>query len=196
MRQRKFASVPLVMIADDVRLALMLAQAEPRSVDRIVAISAAFPILNDVLYSSLIPLARFVRACARCRPGVLNPMLRGIHLSVAAYGVERYLRELVSRAPTGAHAITDPDIAEAIISGVNYMYFSGPPPIAALAAEQAAFHSDWPPLLGDVSCNVTLVHGEEDSNSPFENAQRYTDRLPHWRLVSFPGEGEFVQFTC
>jgi hypothetical protein len=39
-------------------------------------------------------------------------------------------------------------------------------------------HQDWPPGLGDVACPVTLVHGEQDGNAPFESAREYCKMYP------------------
>ena len=62
----------------------------------------------------------------------------------------------------------------------------------AFAAELVLFHEDWPKGLGTVACPVTLIHGEQDGNAPFETALEYSAIYPAWRLLSYPDEGEFV----
>ena len=54
------------------------------------------------------------------------------------------------------------------------------------------FHQDWPEDLGHVDCPVTLIHGEQDGNAPFETTLEYSAMYPAWRFVSYPDEGEFV----
>jgi hypothetical protein len=39
---------------------------------------------------------------------------------------------------------------------------------------------------------VTLIHGEQDGNAPFETALDYCAMYPAWRYVGYPDEGEFV----
>ena len=39
---------------------------------------------------------------------------------------------------------------------------------------------------------MTLIHGEQDGNAPFETALEYSKMYPGWRFVSYPDEGEFV----
>ena len=54
------------------------------------------------------------------------------------------------------------------------------------------FHRDWPANLGQVVCPVTLIHGEQDANAPFETAREYCAMCPNWRFISYPDEGELV----
>ena len=39
---------------------------------------------------------------------------------------------------------------------------------------------------------MTLIHGEQDGNAPFETALDYCAMYPAWRFVGYPDEGEFV----
>ena len=39
---------------------------------------------------------------------------------------------------------------------------------------------------------MTLIHGEQDGNAPFETALEYCAMYPAWRFVAYPDEGEFV----
>ena len=71
MLQLRIGSAVVVAPGDDIRIALMLARADPARVRAIFGIGCGFPILNDVQYRRLIPVARFVRACARYSPAVL-----------------------------------------------------------------------------------------------------------------------------
>ena len=40
--------------------------------------------------------------------------------------------------------------------------------------------------------SVTLIHGEQDGNAPFETALEYWAMYPGWRYVAWPDEGELV----
>jgi pimeloyl-ACP methyl ester carboxylesterase len=192
MLQLRIASAVVVAPGDDIRIALMLAQADPARVRAIFGISAGFPILSDVQYRRLIPIARFVRACARYSPKVLPFMLRVLRATVMRYGLERYMRGTFARIPADARAFADPDVAAAFLAGAEKQYFSEPWSEVASAAEFALFHEDWPEGLGAVACPVTLIHGEQDGNAPFETALDYCALYPAWRFISYPDEGEFV----
>jgi pimeloyl-ACP methyl ester carboxylesterase len=192
MLQLRIASAPVVAPGDDIRIALMLAQADPARVRAIFGIGCGFPILNDVQYRRLIPVARFLRACARYSPRVLQFMTRGMRATVAGYGLERYMRGTLSRIPADARAFADPEIAAAFLAGAEKLIFTESFSDAAFAAELALFHQDWPKGLGHVACPVTLIHGEQDGNAPFETALDYCAMYPAWRYVAYPDEGEFV----
>jgi pimeloyl-ACP methyl ester carboxylesterase/DNA-binding CsgD family transcriptional regulator len=192
MAQLRIASAPVVAPGDDIRIALMLAQAEPRRVCHIFGIGSGFPILNDAQYRRLIPLTRFVRACARYSPKILPFMLRAISVTIARYGVERYLRGVLARIPADARAFADPEIGGTYVEAVERMYFRENSPMAAFCAELVLFNRDWPAGLGQVACPVTLIHGEQDANAPFETALEYCAMYPGWRYLGYPDEGELV----
>ncbi len=192
MLQLRIASAVVVAPGDDIRIALLLAKADPARVRAIFGIGAGFPILNDVQYRRLFPPARFVRACARYSPKVLPFMLRGLRATVARYGLERYMRGILARIPADAQAFADPEIAVAFLAAADKLFFADSWSEGAMAAELALFHQDWPEGLGDVACPVTLIHGEQDANAPFETALDYCGLYPAWRFLGYHDEGEFV----
>ena len=192
MGQLRIASAVVVAPGDDIRIALMLAQADPTRVRAVFGIASGFPIRTDAQYRRLIPVARFVRACARFSPRVLPFMIRGLRATIARYGLERYMRGTLAHVPADLRAFADPQIAAAFCEGAGRMYFGETFSETACAAEFALFHSDWPEGLGHVACPVTLIHGEQDGNAPFETALEYCAMYPAWRLVAWPDEGEFV----
>lgn len=190
--QLGIASAPVVAPGDDIRIALMLAQAEPCRVRHIFGIGSGFPILNDTQYRRLVPPARFTRACARYSPKVLPFMLRGALMMVMRYGVERYLRGILARVPADARAFAEPEVGGALVEGVERLYFRENRSLAAICAEMVHFHRDWPRELGHVACPVTLIHGEQDGTSPFETALEYCRMYPSWRFIGYRDEGELV----
>jgi pimeloyl-ACP methyl ester carboxylesterase/DNA-binding CsgD family transcriptional regulator len=192
MAQLRIASAPVVAPGDDIRIALMFAQAEPRRVCHIFGIGSGFPILNDTQYRRLIPPARFARACARYSPKVLPFMMRGGVKAVTRYGVERYLRGILARIPADARAFAEPEVGGALVEGVERLFFRENRSVAAVCAEMVLFHRDWPAELGQVACPVTLIHGEQDGTSPFETALEYCAMYPNWRFIGYPDEGELV----
>ena len=107
MLQLRIPSAIVVAPGDDIRLALMLAQADPSRVRAIFGIGSGFPIRTDAQYRRLIPVARFVRTCARYTPGVLPFMLRILQMTISRFGIERYLRSTIARfQPTPVHSRT------------------------------------------------------------------------------------------
>ena len=192
MAQLRIASAPVVAPGDDIRIALMLAQAEPRRVCHIFGIGSGFPILDDTQYRRLIPPARFARACARYSPKVLPFMMRGGVKAVTHYGVERYLRGILARIPADARAFAEPEVGGARVEGVERLLFRENRSVAAFCAELVLLHRDWPAELGRVACPVTLIHGEQDGTAPFETAREYCAMYPNWRFISYPDEGELV----
>jgi pimeloyl-ACP methyl ester carboxylesterase/DNA-binding CsgD family transcriptional regulator len=192
MAQLRIASAPVVAPGDDIRIALMLAQAEPRRVCHIFGIGSGFPILDDTQYRRLIPPARFVRALARYSPKILPFMVRSTVVTIARYGVERYLRSVFARIPADARAFAEPEVGGAFVEGVEHLFFRENRWMAAFCAELVLFNRDWPPGLGQVACPVTLIHGEHDANAPFETALEYCARYPSWRYIGYPDEGELV----
>ena len=192
MLQLRLPSAVVVAPGDDIRIALMLAQADPDRVRAIVGIGSGFPISTDSQYRRLIPVARFVRSCARHSPGVLPFLTRVLRMTVSRYGLERYMRSTLARIPPDARAIADPDIASAWVSAATKLIFAELFRDSTFAAELVLFHEDWPAGLGHVGCPVTLIHGEQDCNAPFETALEYAATYPEWRVVSYPDEGQFV----
>jgi pimeloyl-ACP methyl ester carboxylesterase len=192
MAQLRIASAPVVAPADDIRIALMLAQAEPPRVRHIFGIGSAFPILNDAQYRRLHPIGRFVRACARYAPRILPFMIRGLQITIKRRGVERYIRGTLARIPADVRAFAEPEVGAAWVEGVERMFFQENWSEAAFCAEMLHFHRDWPTELGHVACPVTLIHGEQDGNAPFETAFEYCAMYPSWRYVGYPDEGELV----
>jgi len=192
MAQLRIASAPIVAPGDDIRIALMLAQAEPRRVCHILGIGSGFPILDDTQYRRLIPPARFVRALARYSPKILPFMVRCTVVTIMRYGVERYLRSVLARIPADARAFAEPEVGGAFVEAVERMFFRENSSLAAFCAELVLFNRDWPPGLGQVACPVTLIHGEQDANAPFETALEYCAMYPGWRYVGYPDEGELV----
>ena len=192
MAQLRIASAPVVAPGDDIRIALMFAQAEPRRVCHIFGIGSGFPILNDTQYRRLIPPARFVRACARYTPKVLPFMVRSVVMTITRYGVERYLRGILARIPADARAFAEPEVSGAFVEGVERLFFRENRSVAAFCAELVLLNRDWPTGLGQVACPVTLIHGEQDANAQFETALEYCAMYPNWRFIGYPDEGELV----
>ncbi len=192
MAQLRVASAPIVATGDDIRLALMLAQAAPDRVRHVFGIGSGFPILHEVQYRRLFPLARFLRACARRTPIALPFLAKSLHVTIARYGLERYMRATLARSPGDARAMAQPEIVAAFLAGAERLFFTERWSAASFCAEVALFHEDWPSGLGDVACPVTLIHGEQDSNAPFETAHDYCAIYPSWRYIGFPDEGQFV----
>jgi len=192
MAQMRIASAPVVAPGDDIRIALMFAQAEPRRVCHILGIGSGFPILNETQYRRLIPPARFARTCARYTPKVLPFMIRGGVKMITRYGVEHYLRGVLARIPADARAFAEPEVGGAFVEGVSRLFFRENRSVAAFCAEMVLFHREWPRGLGHVACPVTLIHGEQDANAPFETALEYCAMYPGWRYIGYPEEGELV----
>ena len=102
------------------------------------------------------------------------------------------MRGTLANVPADLRAFADPEIVAAFCEGAGRMYFGETFSETACAAEFALFHSDWPKGLGHVACPVTLIHGQQDGNAPFETALEYCAMYPAWRHVAWPDEGEFV----
>jgi DNA-binding NarL/FixJ family response regulator/pimeloyl-ACP methyl ester carboxylesterase len=192
MSQLRIASAPVVAPGDDIRIALMLAQAEPARVRAVFGYGCGFPILNEAQYRRLFPLSRFLRACARYSPKVLPFLARMMRVTIARYGLERYMRGTLVRSPADARAFDDPEVVAAFVAAAEKLFFRESFSEATFAAEVVRFHSDWPDDLGHVACPVTLIHGEQDCNAPFETALDYCALYPAWRFVAYPDEGQFV----
>jgi pimeloyl-ACP methyl ester carboxylesterase/DNA-binding CsgD family transcriptional regulator len=173
MLQFRIGSAVVVAPGDDIRIALMLARADPARVRAVFGVACGFPITTDTQYRRLIPVARFVRACARYSPAVLPSMLQVLRATITRTGIERYMRGTLARVPADARAFADPEIASAWVSAAERMFIADSFQKSAVAAEFVALHRDWPDGLGDVECPVTLIHGEQDGNAPIETALEY-----------------------
>jgi pimeloyl-ACP methyl ester carboxylesterase/DNA-binding CsgD family transcriptional regulator len=183
---------PIVAPGDDIRIALMLARAAPEAVSQIIGLGCGFPILNDEQYRRLMPVARIARACARYQPRVLPIMAKAFRTTMLRYGIDRYMRGMVSTSVADSRALTDPEVAAAHVAGVRYMYGHDARAEAAFCREMREFVEPWPDGLGAVPCPVTLLHGAQDMNAPLDTAQEYCGRYPQWRLRVFPDEGQYV----
>jgi len=113
MLQLRIGSAVVVAPGDDIRIALMLARADPARVRAVFGIGCGFPITTDAQYRRLIPVARFVRACARYSPAVLPFLLRVLRITITRVGIERYMRGTLAGIPADAHAFADPEVASA-----------------------------------------------------------------------------------
>ncbi|WP_051521590.1 LuxR C-terminal-related transcriptional regulator [Rubellimicrobium mesophilum] len=194
----RFGLGPAVVLSmgDDIRVALMLAQAAPADVRHIVSVGSGFPILNDAHYRRLMPVTRFVRTCARYEPRILPFMTKAFRLTMLRYGIERYLRGmLASTSPADACAFSDPEVMEAVVAGTGYMFGHDSRMEATVATEIRRFHEAWPEGLGRVSCPVTLIHGAQDGNAPLATALDYCALHPDWRLIQYPDDGQLVGYV-
>lgn len=113
-------------------------------------------------------------------------------MAITRYGVERYLRGMLARIPADARAFAEPEIGGALVEGVERLYFRENKSVDAFCAELVLLHRDWPRELGQVACPVTLIHGEQDANAPFETTLEYCAMYPSWRYIGYRDEGELV----
>ena len=195
MAQLRISDAPVVAPDDSIRLALMLAKAEPARVRHVFGLGSSFPIRSDEQYRRLFPPARIFRACARYQPKALTFLTRAFRVAMFGHGVERYLGGSYASSASDARAFADPEIAEAVVAGVTYMFAAGGPSDVAFSAELALVHQDWPEPLGRPACPVTLIHGEQDGNSPCETARDYCALYPAWRYIGYPDEGQLLAYT-
>ena len=122
MRQLHIPSSVVVAPGNDIRIALMLAQAAPDLVRAIFAIGAGFPILDDTQYRRLIPVARFTRTCSRYSPRVLPFLMRSMRAVISSYGLERYLHVILAGIPADARAMAESEIATAFHAGAEKLF--------------------------------------------------------------------------
>jgi pimeloyl-ACP methyl ester carboxylesterase len=182
---------PLVAHGNDFMLATELARRHPAEVTQIIGVSAAFPIESPEDYARLGKWARFFLANARYAPRVLTLLGKGAYAYARAVGFETYV-EQVMRGTADADALRNPDVRAAVIAGSEVMF--GPRVRAhdAFAADVVAVYRDWQPEFGSLGVPVTLFHGEQDPNCPFEAAAELSRRYEGWRLLSFPDAGHFA----
>lgn len=185
-------TVSIVAPTDDIRIALMLSHAEPARIGQIVAIGAGFPVLTETQYRRMHTIGRFFRACARYTPATLPFIAKAFRAVVMRYGVDGFFRATLRAIPGDFRAYTQREIADAVAAGFSYTFGTSLTSEAAFCSDLVRFHQDWPRGLGDVACPVTLIHGEQDGNAPFENALDYCAMYPHWRYIGFPDEGQLV----
>ena len=122
---------------------------------------------------------------------VLQP--ENSHSARAASATELPLFTDVSMPP---NQMTGFDLARSCAAawhaGVERMFFNEAWSETPFCTEVPLFHEDWPEDLGHVACPVTLIHGKQDGNAPFETARDYCTMHPGWHLVAWPDEGELV----
>lgn len=82
------------------------------------------------------------------------------------------------------------------MAGFTYLYGNGRASEEALCAELRRSHRDWPRELGHVACPVTLLHGEEDGNNPYETAREMVESYLGWRFTGRPGAGQLAVYVC
>ena len=170
----------------------MLARAEPARVCHVVAIGSVFPILNTAQYQRMHAIGRFFRTCARYTPGMLPFITKAFRAIMARYGIDGYFRATFRAIPGDARAFAIREVADVVGAGFAYTCGTSTTVEQAFCAELVRFHQDWPPGLGDVACPVTLIHGEQDGNAPFETALEYCAMYPRWRYIGFPTRAQLV----
>ena len=168
----------MVAPTDDIRIALMLAHAEPARIGHIIGIGSGFPILTTAQYQRMHAVGRFFRACARYTPATLPFITKAFRAITMRYGIEGYFRATLRAIPGDGRAFANREIADAVAAGFAYTFGTSLASESAFCAELVRFHQDWPPGLGDVACPVTLIHGEQDGNAPFETALEYCAMYP------------------
>jgi pimeloyl-ACP methyl ester carboxylesterase/DNA-binding NarL/FixJ family response regulator len=182
---------PLVAHGNDFMLATELARRDPAEVTRIIGVSAAFPIESPEDHARLGQWARFFLANARYAPKVLTFLAKGTHGLVRAIGFEAYA-ELALRGTSDAAAFRDPDIRAAVIAGSEILFGPRVRAYEAFAAEIVAVFRDWRPDFSSLGVPVTLFHGEDDHNCPYELAAEICRRHEGWRLLGFPDTGHLA----
>ncbi|MFO1141997.1 MAG: alpha/beta hydrolase [Amaricoccus sp.] len=195
LRQLGVARCPVVAPAYDVRIALMLAQHAPERVERIVGVACMFPILSNEQYRRLHPMPRFHRAAVRYAPYLLPFITRAWHAHVRRTGLRAAVERHYPKSQPDACAIADPEIEEAFAAAYALVYSAGAAAEAEFCTECIRFEQRWPAGLGDVSCPVTLVHGEKDPYGPYETALDYAAAYPAWRVAAFADAGQLVGYT-
>lgn len=195
IRRLGTARVAVVAPTDDIRIALMFAQAEPARIAHIIGIGSGFPIVTTAQYQRMHAVGRFFRACARHTPATLPFVAKAFRAVMMRYGIEGYFRATLRAIPGDARAFADRGVADAVSAGFAYTFGTSVASEAAFCADLIRLHQDWPPGLGDVACPVTLVHGEQDGNAPYETALEYCAMYPRWRYVGFRDEGQFVAYA-
>jgi len=106
-------------------------------------------------------------------------------------GFESYFERVMHGTPD-AEAFRDPEIRAAIVAGSEIVFGPDASSYEAFAADIIAVHRDPWPDLGKLGVPVTLVHGEQDTNSSYESAAEHSERHPDWQMISFPNAGNFV----
>lgn len=195
IRQASLASFPVVAPDFSVRVAMMLAQAEPEKVERIVGVGCGFPILNLRHFRDLHAVGRVFVACARYAPHLLPFLVRASHMRMVRNGLAEQVNAMYRITPADARAFSCPDIAEAVIRGFTAITTADGKSQAAFCAELVACQRGWPRGLGDVACPVALVHGEQDGIAPHATAQDYAQAHRGWRCFSYRDEGQLVAFS-
>ena len=195
MTELRIAAAPVVAPDDSIRIALMLAQAEPSRVRHVFGLGSFFPIRNDDHYRRLHPPARFFRACARYQPKVLTFLTRAVRRTVFGQGADRYLRGVYAGSAADARAFAEPEILDAVVAGLTCMFSAGGSSDEAFSTELVLVHRDWPDALGRTACPVTLIHGEQDGNCPCETAREYCALYPAWRYIGYPDEGQLLALS-
>ena len=161
---------PVVAPVDDIWIALALARQEAGRVAHVLGISTGFPITQPEHYRQLHPVGRFFRACARHAPQLLPFLIRLLRARMIRSGLGNHARSNM-RSPADLAALDDPAIFDAWMAGFTYLYGPGRESEGALCAELRRYHHDWPRDLGDVACPVTLLHGRQDGNNPYDAAR-------------------------
>jgi pimeloyl-ACP methyl ester carboxylesterase/DNA-binding CsgD family transcriptional regulator len=191
---RRLGVPSLVVVAptDDIRIALMLAHAEPERIGHIIGIGSGFPILTTDQYDRMHAIGRFFRACARYTPAALPFITKAFRAITMRYGIDGYFHATLRAIPGDGRAFANREVADAVAAGFAYTFGTSLASESAFCAELVRFHQNWPPGLGDVGCPVTLIHGEQDGNAPYQTALEYCAMYPKWRYVGFPDEGQLV----
>lgn len=139
-----------------------------------------------------VDLGLFFRTCARYTPAALPFITKAFRNAVIRYGIDDFYRGALRAIPGDDRAFAQRDIADAVSAGFSYTFGMSETSEAAFCADVIRFHDEWPEGLGDVDCPVTLIHGEQDGNAPFETALDYCALYPRWRYIGFPDEGQLV----
>lgn len=193
-RHLALGPAPVVSLGNDFMLACKLALAPGSDCTHVIGIGATFPIETPEDFARLGRWARFFRANAHHAPWAVAFLGRSAYRFGRAVGLERYV-ELVTKGTADGVAFADPQVRAAVLAGMEIIWGEDVRAHDAFAADMIAVQrGPWPDLTR-LAVPVTLIHGMQDPNCAFHDAELHKAWHPSWRLVAVPDAGSFVHHS-
>jgi len=131
-----------------------------------------------------------IRDRARRAPWLLRPLLW--FASNPCRDPERYLEQIIAQSFEPDRAIlARPEIGAMLVENWVEATRVG---IRGFAREATTFSHPWGFRLEDITTEVHLWHGAEDTSTPLTMAQHVASVIPNCQATFLPGEGHFLLF--
>lgn len=193
----RIASVPLLVLDEDMIFAARMHHIAPRRVTAVLGCGALLPLTRPEQYERMGRWHRFILGTARYTPQVLPFMITTGFAMARRMGKAEFVQLVYAGSKADCDATTTPRIQEALDSGSDIVLREGFDAAKAYAAEVTAMHrGHWADELEELAANVPMINlvGTEDQAIPPATLAEFRETHPGIKFESVADAGSFLFF--